>query len=126
MSVAPTNNPALTLVAGTAIIKNRLVSLGAGGVADLCPINGIPIGQSMDTVDAGELQGVRLPQAGTQVLTAAGAIAAGVQVHTAADGKVNDVAGSTSRPYGLALTAAAADGDLIVVLPLVHQGAAAA
>lgn len=126
MSVAPTNNPAITLVAGTAIIPNRLVALGAAGVADLCPINGIPIGQSMATVDAGDLQGVRLPQAGTQVLCAAGAIAVGAQVHTAASGKVNDVAASTSRPYGVALTVAAADGDLIEVLPLVHQGAAVA
>lgn len=124
MSVAPTNNPAITLVAGTAIIPNRLVSLGAGGVADLCPVNGIPIGQSMAAVDAGDLQGVRLPTAGTLLLTAASAIAVGTQVHTAASGKVNDTAASTSRPFGVALSAAGADGDLIEVLPLVHQGAA--
>lgn len=126
MSVAPTNNPAITMPAGTATMKHRLVSIGSGGVADLCPVNGIPVGQSMDDVDAGELQGVRLPTAGTLLLTAAGAIAAGAQVHTAASGKVNDVAASTSRPFGVALTAAGADGDLIEVIPLVHQGAAAA
>jgi hypothetical protein len=124
---APTNNPAITLRAGTAIVPNRLCSINpTGRVADLCAVNGIPIGQSMDTVEAGELQGIRLPQAGTLLLCAAGAIAVGAQVSTAASGKVNDVAASTSRPFGVALTAAAADGDLIEVLPLVHQGAAAA
>jgi hypothetical protein len=38
-------------------------------------------------------------------------------LYTAANGKVADTAASTSIPYGIALQAAAADGDIVEVLP---------
>ena len=61
---------------------------------------------------------VRLTTAqGTQKMVANGAIAAGSKVFTAAAGKVGPTApGSFVR--GIAMTAAAADGDVIEVLPL--------
>lgn len=121
----PVNTPAITLVAGTAITKNRLATLNAStGVADLCSATTIPIGQTQDDVDAGAPQGIRLPQAGSQVLTAAGAIVRGAIVYPAASGKVDDAVVTGGRAYGIALNAAAADGDLIAVLPCVGIAAA--
>lgn len=54
---------------------------------------------------------------GTQVMIAAAAIAVGATVYTAAAGKVSSTQGSGVL-RGVAMTAAAADGDEIEVLPL--------
>ena len=54
---------------------------------------------------------------GTRRLTAGGAITAGAAVAVAANGKVVALTDET-KAYGQALEAAAADGDVIEVLPL--------
>lgn len=106
---------AITLLAGTGITKNRLGTLNAGtGVVDLCTATLVPLGMLMDDVDAGEAQGIALD--GVQELTAAGAFARGAVVYPAASGKVDDALVTGGRPYGVALAAAAADGDIVRVL----------
>ena len=118
----PVNNPALSKVAGTAITKFRLATLTAGDVADLCSATDFPVGQTMDDVDLGELQGIRLPTAGTLELTASKAIAIHAPVYTDASGKITDTAVTGSHLVGLSLAAAGADGDIIDVLPSALAG----
>ena len=57
-----------------------------------------------------------LGKGGTKKMVANAAISAGVRVFTAAAGKVSPTHGSTLYQVGIALTAAAADGDIIEVL----------
>jgi hypothetical protein len=113
----PVNNPALSKVAGTAIGKFLLATLNASDVADLCSATTQPAGQTMDDVDAGELQGIRLPTAGTLELTASKAIAIHVPVYTDASGKITDTPVTGCHLVGISLAAAGADGDIIDVLP---------
>ena len=89
-----------------------------GGVA-LGAANAVPLG----TIDNTESStGVRqtillLGKGPTKKMVANEAITAGEQVFTAANGKVQDLPGSTATVYcvGTALTAAGADGDIIEV-----------
>lgn len=62
-------------------------------------------------------------RSGSRKVVAAGAIAAGALVYTAASGKVNDVAASTSFLLGTAKTAAGADGDIIEIVPTTNVDA---
>lgn len=113
-----TNNPAMTLVAGTALAANLLGTLNAStGVVDLCSASLIPLGQTMQTVLVGENQSLRLLSAGTLELTADGAVTKGAAVYTAASGKISATAADGARCVGIALDAATADGDIIGVLP---------
>jgi hypothetical protein len=85
----------------------------AGGVA-VCTAADIPLG-TIDNTEAST--GVRqtvllLGKGDTKKMVAAGVIAEGAQVYTAAAGKVAD---SGTYPVGQALTAAGADGDIIEV-----------
>lgn len=89
----------------------------------LCGASDIPIGIAEDTPDAGNDLAVSLLGAAkeSKPMIASAAIAAGVQVYTTADGKVQAkpaVAG-TYYMVGTALTAAAADDDEIQVDPCV-------
>jgi hypothetical protein len=66
---------------------------------------------------ADEIIPVRLKSAqGTMICTAAGAFSAGAAVYGRAAGKVDDIASGAIR-VGIALTAAAAAGDLVEVVP---------
>lgn len=58
--------------------------------------------------------------AGTVMYIAGAAIAAAAEVYTAASGKISSTKGTGAFSLGTALTAAAADGDYIEVLPNVH------
>lgn len=79
---------------------------------------------SLSTDDAGT---VRMRTAeGSVICVAAGAIAAGAEVFTAADGKVNDVQATGAFSYGTALTAATGDGSYLEVLPNTHGDTAGA
>lgn len=60
---------------------------------------------------------------GTHKAIAAGAIAVGAKVYGAADGEVNDTQATGSFLRGLALEAAAADQDIIEILPMVGDTA---
>lgn len=60
-----------------------------------------------------------LQKEGTVDVTAAGAISAGVDVYQAADGKIQALpaANGTYRKVGVSVEAAAADGDIIGIIP---------
>ena len=74
------------------------------------------IGVTQDeTFNADELVSVRLRNSGgTQLMTAAGAFAQGAAISGAADGKIDDV--SSGAVSGVALEAAANDGDFVEVV----------
>lgn len=87
------------------------------GVA-LGAANAVPLG-TIDNVESSTGQGVTVLLLGkgpTKKMVASEAITAGEQVFTAASGKVQDTpTGATVYLVGTALTAAAADGDIIEV-----------
>lgn len=116
-----------TFEAGAAIAENLRVKL-ASGVLAVAGIADRELGTMFNASFAsGDKVAVRLRTTnGTTKFVAAGAIAVGADVYTAASGKVNDVAASTSYLLGTALEAAAADGDVIEVLRHVLVGAAVA
>lgn len=87
-----------------------------------------PIGPVVDEAAIGDDVAVAVLGCanGTLLLTAVKAITAGAPVYTAAGGKVTDAYAATSYIVGRALTAAAADGDLIEVahcFPMVNATA---
>lgn len=76
-----------------------------------------PLGVVMDEPAVGESAAIQLlgQMPGTMKMVANAAITAGAPVYTAAAGKVSPTYGATLFLVGRALTAAAADGDLIEV-----------
>jgi len=112
------NTPTRSFPVSSALGKNLRVKL-ASGVLALAGINENDIGVLEYPTVSGDEQGtVRLRSAeGSHQAVAAAAITAGALVYTAASGKVS-VSASTAFLRGIALTAAAADGDVIEVLPL--------
>lgn len=93
--------------------------IAVGGAADL------PIGTIDDEADAAEenLSVQLLGKGPTKRMVASEAISAGEEAYTAASGKVQDLptAAGTYWRVGTALTAAAADGDIIEVADCVAQ-----
>jgi hypothetical protein len=107
-----------TFQVSAALEEHRLVKLSSGKLAYAGQADGAALlgSTTKETFAADEYVGVDLiNRSGTRILTAAGAIAAGAVVYTAANGKVDDVATSATR-VGIALTAAGADGDFLEVL----------
>lgn len=109
-----------SFVAGGAIPQFSRVKLSTGKLA-ACAITdgpGVELGTTEQAAFAdGDVVAVRLKSAqGTRKVIAAGAIAVGAPVYTAADGEVNDVAAATSYLRGIALSEAAADQDIIEIL----------
>lgn len=113
--------------AGAAIAANLRVKLASGKLA-VAGVADKDLGTLLDASFAdGDMRSVRLRTAnGTTKYVAASAITAGADVYTAASGKVNDTAASTSYLLGTALEAATADGDVIEVLPHLLVGEATA
>lgn len=109
----------------TAIAKHLRVTLSSGNLA-LAGIADKELGTMEYEVFSGNEEGtVRLRNSpGTKLMVASAAITAGAAVFTAASGKVGNSA-ATAFLIGTALTAAAADGDIIEVLPNVHGDTAA-
>jgi len=113
-----------TFIAGAAIgrflrVKLSSGKLAAAGIADK------EIG-TLEEDATGDLHVVRVrlrTATGTRKMIAAAAITAGADCFTAAAGKVS-VSASTAFLLGSALEAAAADGDIIEVLPHQLVGAA--
>lgn len=113
-------NPTLgSLPAAAAINPFLLVKLSAGtyavaGAAELA------IGATQRAVASGEVTAPRRPSAGSMTLTASAAIAAGDKVVQVAGGKIKTLpvaGGGTAVQVGIAMEAAAADGDWIEVEP---------
>lgn len=109
-------NSRKAFTAGAAIAQYLRVKLSAGklaaaGVGDQC------IGTLDEASFAdGDVKNVRLRNTpGTVKMVAAGAITAGAQVFAAASGKIDDT--PNAFPEGIALEAAANNGDIIEVLP---------
>ncbi len=109
----------LSLPAAADIDPHILVKQAAGqyavaGVADLS------LGATQRKVKTGEATAPRRPSAGSMILTASAAIAVDSEVVQAASGKVKlrpTSGGGTAVVVGVAVTAAAADGDWITVEP---------
>lgn len=105
-----------------AAIATRHLLFKQGSDADhivVCGANAIPLGTVADEATAAEAR-VHINLLGkgpTKRMVASEAISAGEQVYTAANGKVQDLPGAAGTYYlvGTALTAAAADGDVIEV-----------
>ena len=62
-------------------------------------------------------------KAGTQKAVAAGAIAAGAKVYTAANGKVSSTGATGSFLRGIALEAASGDNSVLEIMPLLGDTA---
>lgn len=110
-----------TFQAGEALLDYRLVKLGAAErdvvYADAADYN-VMIGSTEEGCGDNEEVAIRLVNApGTRILTANGAIDVNTHVIAAADGKVApDGGGATEPVIGMALQAAANDGDQIEVM----------
>jgi hypothetical protein len=108
-----------TFTAGATIAAFSRVNLSSGELAVAGLDDADEVGFVTEACVDGDSVAVVLRGAqGTVTAIAAGAIAVGATLYTAASGKVNDVAASTSYPRGIALEAAAADGDYIEILPI--------
>ena len=111
-----------SFIAGGAFAQHLRVKLTAGklavaGLADR-DLGTLRVATFADGDDVGV---ILRNKNGTVIMVASKAIALGDEVFTAAGGKVSNVQGSGAFRKGTALQAAAADGDLIEVLP--HAGA---
>lgn len=112
-------------------ISTRHLLVKTGSDADGCLIataGAVPIGTIADEADSTDVsdgmpKNIRLLGAatGTHLMVAAGAVAAGALVYSVGGGKVEDASAAASGDYivGRAVTAAAADGDLIEVVSVV-------
>lgn len=103
-------------VGATAVAGGNLVALSAANT--VIPTTGSTAAWlGVATTDAAVGAKVGITSGGVQELVAAGAIAVGANVIPAADGKVATIGAETvySRVVGVAMTAAAADGDKIRV-----------
>lgn len=111
-----------TFIADEAIAINLRVKLDSDGKVTVAGLADKEIGTAVTPAfAAGDPVTVRLrTAAGTHKMIAIEALAVGATVYTEANGKVQDTAASTSFQVGVALEAAAADGDVIEVLYNAH------
>lgn len=100
-----------------AITKHQMVKLTAANTVNICGAGEAAIGVCMQTTASGAEAPIKLLNApGTFPCIAAGAIAAGAAVYTAAAGKVNDVQTGSGAIVGIAKDAASADADAVEIL----------
>lgn len=111
-----------TFIADEAIAINFRVKLDSDGKVTVAGLADKEIGTAVTPAfAAGDPVTVRLrTAAGTHKMIAVEALAVGATVYTEAAGKVQDTAASTAFQVGVALEAAAADGDVIEVLYNAH------
>lgn len=111
-----------TFTAGAAIAKHARVKIASGKLAAAGLADEDAIGTIVnETFADGDPATVRM-WGPSQKAIAAAAITAGAFVFTAASGKVS-VSASTARKTGIALEDAAADGDVIEILPIIGETA---
>jgi len=100
------------------ITKHQLVKLSAANTVNVCGAGETAIGVCMQTTASGGEAPIKLITGpGTLPCIAAGAIAAGAAVYTAADGEVNDVQTGSGGIVGYAKGTIAADGDSAEIVP---------
>ena len=108
-------------VGATALARRVLVKLASSLlVVNTATATDLPLGVTEYSAAAGEDVAVRLLNSGGTVeLTAAGAITAGAVVYAAADGEIQALpaTAATYLQIGIAMEAAAADQDIIEVMP---------
>ena len=104
--------------AGATIVKNRLVILDstAGQVISSAAITQVPVGVALEAASTGDTVAVQTD--GVAMLTVAAAVSLGAEVssNSSTGGKVIASSGATAVSVGIALAAAATDGDEIPVL----------
>lgn len=109
-----------SFIAGGAITANRLVKADstAGQVIVTTAITDRILGVALKTVASGEQVEVMLGSGMTAKVTASDAVSLGAEVMPTASGagKCVTAAGATAVSCGIALSASAADGEVIEVL----------
>ncbi|WP_022886367.1 capsid cement protein [Glaciibacter superstes] len=103
---------AVTFTASAAVIGGRLVAVTGDRTVGPAGADALAVGVA--GFDAAISETVTVYGGGVQRLTASGAIVAGVQVISATAGKIATI-GVGVNSIGIALQAAAADGDVIDV-----------
>ena len=113
------DTPTKTYPVATAIGKYIRVKLNGSGKLAVAGLTDRAIGVTCDeTFAADENVTVALmSKQGTMKMTAGAAITEGAVVYGLASGKIDDADGGSAVIHGVALEAAAADGDIIEVLP---------
>ncbi|TXH44329.1 MAG: hypothetical protein E6Q97_32860 [Desulfurellales bacterium] len=110
--------PCVTLIAGATLARFTRVTVNSSNVVVAAGATDFGIG-FLD--EAGSVNGsacaVRLNNAATHIGIANEAIAVGSKVYAGASGKVTDTAPANGIAIGTAGTAAAADGDEILIYP---------
>jgi hypothetical protein len=116
-----------TFIADEAIAIHLRVKLDSDGRVTIAGLADKDIGTAVTpAAAAGDPITVRLRTAsGTHKMIAQEALTVGSEVFTETAGKVQDTAQATSFRIGIALEAAAADGDIIEVLYNAHGDTAA-
>ena len=109
--------PSRTFRTGAAIGQHLRVKVGSDATITVAAANDSDVGTTArETFASGEEVAVELASLeGTAKMVAAGVVAIGAKVYGAAAGKVSTTS-SSAQPVGIALSAAAADGDVIEVL----------
>ena len=109
--------PAAAVTAAFLLVKQSAGTYVIAGAA----VTEIALGATQRAAVLGETVAPRRPSAGSIVLTASAAVVAGAKVVQDAAGKVKTLpvnGGGFAVQVGVAVTAAAADGDWITVEPL--------
>lgn len=116
-----------TFAASAAITQFARVKLASDGTIAAAGLAEKEIGTALvPAFAAGDDVAVKLSSApGTHKMIAKEAIACGARLYTEAGGKVQDTAEATAYQVGTALTAAAAENDIIEVLYNAHGDTAA-
>jgi hypothetical protein len=131
-SVGTSENGTAQLLCSIAAITQRYLLVQPGASPGVNFIVNVattrPLGVVMDEPAIGECVTIQLlgVKPGTMKMVANGAITAGSMLYTAAAGKVSPTYAATAFLVGRALTAAAADGELIEVqhrFPLINAAA---
>ena len=110
----------ITQIAGADLVAHQLVMRSSGKVVETTDENDDAIGAMDDQPDASLNDSVAIKTLnadGTILCIAAGVVAQDAKVYPAAAGEVSTTSG-TAPAVGIALNAAAAQGDLIEVLPV--------
>ena len=117
MSQYVDSNTKAFAAAGT-IAQFARVKLGSGGTITAAALADIEIGIAMERAASGDVIPVKLRSGvGTCKAIAAAAITRGANVYSAASGKVS-VSATGAYNLGIAIEAAAANGDIIEILYL--------